>query len=120
MKRDMDLCREILIEVEKAEYRGVGEPVSLKVENSDNDAISYHIMLLSEAGLIQAVDRNYGAPGGWRAVRLTWDGHEFLEAARDSKRWEKAKGAMAQVGGFVFDVGKQLLIQYLRAELKLQ
>jgi hypothetical protein len=55
----------------------------------------------------------------WNAVRLTWEGHEFLDAARDNGRWEKAKGAMSKVGGFVFDISKQLLIQYMRAELKL-
>ncbi len=42
---------------------------------------------------------------------LTWDGHEFLELARNETRWNKAKDIMVNyVGGFVFDILKQLLI----------
>jgi hypothetical protein len=75
-------------------------------------------MLLKEAGLIDAIDVSKGA-NDWKPKRLTWEGHEFLDAARDNKRWEKAMVVMSQVGGFVFDVGKQLLIQYLKQEINL-
>jgi hypothetical protein len=50
---------------------------------------------------------------------ISWNGHEFLNAARDNTRWEKAKGAMAKAGGFVLPVLMQLLTQYLKAEPKL-
>jgi hypothetical protein len=116
MKRDMDLCRKILFEVEKAPYK-IGW-IDIKFDEYSKEEVAYHVMLLEEAGLIDAIDVSKGA-NDWRPKRLSWEGHEFLDAARDDTRWEKAKGAMALVGGFVFDVGKQLLIQYLKQELNL-
>jgi len=115
MKRDMDLCRTILFEVEKFPFRT--DWINLKIDGYSKDEIAYHVMILNQAGLIDA--RNLDTLTDWRPINLTWEGHEFLDAARDNKRWEKAKSAMSQLGGFVFDVGKQLLVQYLRQELNL-
>jgi len=75
-------------------------------------------LLPAEAGLIEA-DISNSADAEYKPKRLTWEGHEFLDAARDNRRWEQAKGAMAQAGGFALDVMKQLLIQYLKAALRL-
>ena len=117
MIRNMDLARKILFELEKAPFKtGWAE---IQLDGYSQDEIVYHVMLLAEAGLIRAIDVSHGSNNIWRPVRLTWEGHEFLDAARDDTRWNKAKGVMDQVGGFVFDIGKQLLIQYIKAELKL-
>lgn len=119
MKRDMDLCRKILFEIEKSSYEGEDGVFDFKVEEYDRDEVSFHAMLLDEAGLITARNLNANLVGWWIPIRLTWEGYEFLDAARDNARWEKAKGAMTKAGGFALDVMKQLLIQYLKAELKL-
>jgi hypothetical protein len=45
--------------------------------------------------------------------RLTWLGHEFLEASREPSRWEKAKEISRKAGGLtvgmMLDVLKQLM-----------
>lgn len=118
MKRDMDLVRQILFAIEE---RPVDEDeIDIAIDGRTANEVNYHLEILMDAGLIKAdYDQNLRGDYMWNSIRLTWDGHEFLDAARDTKRWEKAKGAMAQAGGFTLDVMKQLLIQYLKAELKL-
>lgn len=119
MKRDMDLARKILFAVEELPKQQKGF-VDIKIDGHTNEEINYHLIILMDAGLIKAdyVD-NKLIDYIWKSIRLTWEGHEFIEAARDNTRWEKAKGAMVQVGGFALDVMKQLLVQFLKEELKL-
>ena len=49
-------------------------------------------MLLNEARLVKAVNfsTTYG-DSNWVPLRLTWEGHDFLDAARNEDRWKKAK-----------------------------
>ena len=93
MKRDMDLIRKILFEVEKAPYSGP-DWIDLEIEGHSRGEISYQVLLLWEAGLIEGVDAS-GRGSDYRPIRLTWDGHEFLEAVKDDTRWAKVKNAMA-------------------------
>ena len=85
MTRDMDLIRKILTDVEAADSDG--PLVSLKDAHS-----AYQAALLKEAGLIHAaiVPDQFGRPRSAIIHRLTWDGHEFLDASRDSKIWKMA------------------------------
>ena len=116
MKRDMDLVRTILLQIEQQPYTGVG--VELYVKGYDPEEITYHVILLAEAGLIEADDASSGAKTKWMPKRLTWQGCEFLDAARDNNRWNKAKLTMGKVGGFVFDIGKQVLVELIKSELR--
>lgn len=65
MKRDMDLCRKILLEVEKASYEGEDGIFDFKVEEYDRDEVSYHLLLLDEARLIEARNLNRNIEGFW-------------------------------------------------------
>jgi hypothetical protein len=48
----------------------------------------------------------------WLRAYLIWQGHEFLEAAKDSETWIKAKRLLTCTGGgIVFDVLKAVLIE---------
>ena len=87
MKRDMDLIREVLLEVEKVE--GWDDWKQIEFKDRDPEEISYHVMLLAEAGLIEAKKICDG--GAWLPMRLTWEGHEFLDAARNDTVWKKTK-----------------------------
>ena len=120
MKRDMDLIRQILTEIEAKPFDG--NMINLDLEDSAGDQkLRYHVILLREAGLIDAVEPFPGGDslqtGPIYPTRLTWEGHEFLEAARDDTRWNKAKDTMAKTGGFVFEVGKALLIELMKQQL---
>ncbi|HWM89533.1 MAG TPA: DUF2513 domain-containing protein [Thermoanaerobaculia bacterium] len=109
MKRDMDLARRILFAVEEAPLDG---ETDLNFDDFSQEEISYHVMLLSEAGLIEAQDQSGYGGSDWQPERLTWAGHEFLDASRDQGRWEKAKKLVREkVGGLTFDALKAVLIR---------
>ena len=115
MKRDMDLVRQILMEIEKAST--FTQEIELRIPPYSAEEIYYHVQLLDEAGLIESVKFVDRARIEIYPLRLTWEGHEFLDAARDDTRWNKVKGAMAKAGGFVFEVAKALLIDYMKQQL---
>ena len=50
--------------------------------------------------------------------RMTWAGHEFLEAARDDTRWSKAKTAATKVGSLTISVIQPILVQMGIAALR--
>jgi hypothetical protein len=112
MKRDMDLGRKILFAIE--ECQDPWGPRDFEIEGYSNQEISYHIKMLCQAGLIEAEDCSSMGPDGysWDAGPLTWEGHEFLEAARDNNRWEATKKIIREKGGgLVFETLKATLIQ---------
>ena len=86
MKRDMDLVREILLAVEEEpSYRS---KINLEIAGHSREEVSYHVLLLAEANLIEAeVSARQAAEH--KPKRLTWEGHEFLEAIRQETRWKK-------------------------------
>jgi hypothetical protein len=57
MQRDMDLVREILAAVERQPYtRG---PLEIEIAGRNPREIGYHVMLLQQAGLIEAENLAY-------------------------------------------------------------
>jgi predicted transcriptional regulator len=109
MKRDMDLCREILRRME--EYPGAELPDRIEIDGKSVEEVSYHVMLLDEAGFIEAIDASSMGGIDYIPQRLTWEGHEFIEAARDDSLWKKAKDTtLSKAGGLTLDVLKAVLI----------
>lgn len=119
MKRDLDLAREILTQIEDHLYDPNGSFV-VKIDGRSMEEVSYHLMLLAEAGYIEASSLPTTDGTIWKARRLTWEGHEFLEAAKDTTRWNSAKALMKEKGGgMVFEVLKQLLIEMMKGTIGL-
>lgn len=118
MKRDMDIVRKILLAIE-AEKNGYA-PNEFNIDGYDNEMIGYHILIMVEAGLIEGIiNREVGhpTPTAW-ATRLKWAGHEFLDAARESSRWEKAKSVAIKTGGVTLDVLTEILKKLITDEVK--
>lgn len=120
MKRDMDLIRELLIAIEA---RPLGEAgTKVKLEGHDEDTVAYHLALLHEASLIEG---NLSYPFGSAVprvivYRLTWHGHEFLDAARNQTVWARTKAIVREKGGDVsFAIFRELLIGTARANFGL-
>jgi len=72
--------------------------IPIEVNGYTDDEISYHIQLLNENGFIDAADHNTSNRYCWRAKKLTWIGHDYLDAIRDDNRWEKVKAWVADAG----------------------
>lgn len=126
MKRDEDLLRDILLLIERHPFddgydwmniwTDIREHKDKKIRTHTNKEVSYHIMLLHEAGLIKALEISKNV---WMPIRLTWDGHEFLETARDTKRWKQVKSTMKSVGGFTLEIAKPLLLDLIKKQVGL-
>ena len=119
VKRDPDLVRKMLLAVEEAP---TGFAPTLSFEGYTDAQVGYHAYLLIDAGLAKGPDVTAHEDDGPVAVLqyLTWEGHEFADAARDETRWKKAKSIVAEKGGGVtFDVMKALLISLAKTALGL-
>jgi hypothetical protein len=107
MKRDIDLIKAILLGLEESD--SVGE-----VPGYSGEQIGYHIALLEDAGLItRELHHNAAISAAMLArTRMTWAGHEFLDASRNKSIWEKAKKiTLEKTGALTFEVLKSVLIQ---------
>lgn len=117
MRRDMELIRAILLKVE--ENDDPLRDMRLTIEGQSDLAVSYHVKLLHEHGLITAIDFSSHDGLHWRPKSLTWEGHEFLDAARNENVWAKAKEQIAERGGsFPFELVKDLLVQIASSVLR--
>jgi hypothetical protein len=113
MKRDMDLARSILLEVEK--YPEPDGWADIKIEGYSIEEVSYHIKLLWQAELIEAIDLTDSSGFDWKAKSLTWKGHEFLDAARNPSRWQEAKKLIFEKGGSItFEIIKTVLSESIK------
>lgn len=107
MKRNLDLIRQILLKIEQSPRPG--DLIEIKIDGHTSEEIAYHLGLLHEAGYIIAMSFQGDNHIDWMPSRLTWEGHEFLDLARDDPRWKKAKEMVAQAGAFSFPILAELL-----------
>ena len=98
MKRDMDLVRLILLEIEER-YRSTAI-YNLTIDGYDTETVAYHCKILDEAGLISDYKAKYADNEIYvfGVGPLTWDGNDFLEKIRDDSRWKKVKDTISQKG----------------------
>jgi hypothetical protein len=113
MKRDFNLVRKILQDMEDAQpmrmcngftYDGYEEPT-----------INEHVELLIEAGLLEGKVLRTQDSSMPIVSRLTWAGHDFLDAMKDESIWKKAQDSLLKpAGGVAFDV----LLEWLKWQMK--
>lgn len=120
MKRDMDLIRLLLLDVE-------GE-TKVDLSKYDEEQIWGHKKLLIDSGLVKGKLFEEPSPQvrkksvvvGEDIQGLTWKGHDFLDSARSETVWKKAKMKLAStVGTASFEVIKALLISLAKSEIGL-
>lgn len=89
----------------------------LQIPGFTDEQIGFHVHLLGQAGLALVADSSYMENLLPSAVPLsiTWEGYEFLDAAKDDTLWNKAKDKVIKpAGGVAFGV----LVEWLKAEAK--
>ena len=116
MKRDMDLVRNLLLEIEDGRRAFdlltpeiaeiLGEDGAGKMPREQAELIEYHLALLDEAGLITIQAKLSGAV--WQIGQITWAGHDFLDTIRDPAIWRETKAGAKQAGGFSIELLKAL------------
>ena len=119
MKRDMDLVRAILLEIEKHEHGFA--PDEWNVEGYTEEQINYHAYIMMEGGLVEGADvTTRGSESPEAVIRhLTWAGHEFLDSAREPGRWNQAKQLLEKAGGASIAVWTAVLTDMVKKNLGL-
>lgn len=114
MQRDMDLIRQILIQMAEHEH---GFAPQITVAGHTEEEVSFHVWLMADAKLIDAKNVTNVGNSSPRALplHLTWQGYEFLEATRSERDWEDGKKVvLSKIGGLSFE----LIKAYLMSEAK--
>lgn len=116
MKRDLDLIRKILLEIESwpAGIHNQG----VVIEGYSHEDITHNAMLLHDAGYIEAIVSRTTTGNSIYPRKLTWEGYEFLDEARDKTVWKKAKKATEQVGTTSLAIFRTILTRVASSELE--
>lgn len=115
MKRDMDLCRKILLKIEE-EFVDVS--LDLAIEGYSAEEIAYHCRIMHEAGLLASFEAQYASDqlNDFAVGPLTWEGHEFLDRIRDDSIWGKTKDVIVKKGlPMIVDVVKSISQTFISA-----
>jgi hypothetical protein len=118
MQRDMDLIREMLLNVEQnPEMDGRTEfiyqsPEEMGISGHSLEELAYHAKMLVEEDYLKGNARSgYTMP----SIRcLTWKGHEFLDNIKDPGIWTKVKSRITGLQG----IGLSIIAQIAEAEVK--
>lgn len=119
MKRDLDLCRAILFAIEQ---HASSLAPAVEIPGYSREQIEYHEQLLADAGLVIYATSTSPVPVVvflQGLIRMTWAGHDFLDAARQPARWQKAKAMAESAGGVTFEVLKAILARLVTSQLGL-
>lgn len=94
MVRNWDTVRDILLALEGIKTPN-GNLRHDQVPCIDPQDAAYHMRLLKEAGLIEALIKESKSGDNQISIaladRLTWRGHELLDTIRQKTVWEKVK-----------------------------
>lgn len=118
MKRNMDLMREILLQVEA---RPTPQSIELvEVPSHDQEEISYHVKLLGDAGYLDIYDLRTLGPDGFRYApsALTNAGHDLLDGMRNNSIWDATKARLLKIGGSApLDVVQAVITAVIKEKL---
>ena len=94
MRRNFDIIRELLLRI--ADER------DLQIDGISQLEVLIHLEMLIEAGFVVGEvirDNSEVDPVFGHANRLTWNGHDFLEAIENPGNWSKIKSLIREKVG---------------------
>ena len=114
MKRDMDIIRQILLNVEDDKYPYGGR---VHFDTVPDDVCAHHVALIFDAGLAEGRLIKTDAHGivGASVDRLTSTGHDFCDAIRQDTIWNKAKEHLLKPGA---KYGLPVLVEWVKLEVR--
>jgi hypothetical protein len=98
MKRDWDVIRAVLLEIEESDESNIS---NLRYDSDAGDTVkAFHAFMLQDAGMISGKS-NAHQKTLTRVLltpKLTWEGRELLDTLRSKPLWEKMKAKAASTG----------------------
>ena len=114
MKRDWDVIRDVLIEVEalgSTQFKTIQYGPACESDDVQSDGVQKdtHGILLWKGGFIEGTDASSQDGNAVLAEGLTWAGHDLLETIRSKAVWECIKSMAKEKGiELTFDAVKAL------------
>lgn len=120
MKRDMDLVRDLLLNIEDHPILATGSQMlviddseKLGLQDHSLQQIHYHLDMMIKKGLIEGEITSLHIISG-----LTWDGHDFLDSIRDPAIWQETKEGVKKAGGFSLELLGDLAKGLIRKKIE--
>jgi hypothetical protein len=117
MKRDKDLLRDLLLEIEGKDD-GSGRQIRIESVGRPQSETTEHLFQLWESGLIEAIDASHLSGRAIIVRRMTSAGHDFLDKVRDPEIWAKTKEGANKVGGFSIELLGDLAKGLIKQKIK--
>ena len=113
MKRDWDVIRAVLLEVQNMTQAERNQS-SYAAEDDDDDAQARHAFLLYDAGFLSGVSADDMSGRELISPDLTWSGHELLASIESRPVWKRVKQMAKEKGlELSFDAVKLLAAKAL-------
>lgn len=122
MRRDMDLYRKIVLELEAWDI----SPTAIMIVNVYNgefpiagyteDEVYYHVQQIRMAGLID--EAGGGSSSGFGFRSLTPKGHDFADSVRDDRIWAMTKEGALKAGGLTLDLVLMLAKGFVKQQIE--
>ena len=116
-KRNLERIREILLHLETQDGEDDGR-VWTRGDDFWSAADQYQIDLAKQAGFLEG---DYETNGSvvTDLLRITFDGHDYLDAIRDEGIWNKTKQAVAETGGSAtLEIVKSVAVGFLKTKIE--
>ena len=117
MKRDLDLVRQLLLQIEALP---AGPPAQYRTSEIEDPVLLAHFELVLASGLVNGkISRSQSSRGDVISISgLTWEGHEWIETVRDQRVWNETKRTcIDQAGALSFDLARAVARRLLRMRL---
>ena len=119
MKRDLEIIRSLLLAIEECDSPDI-KTNDLLQDGDDIDVISYHLELLLDACYVDAKPLRVKGPAYplYFSIRLTMQGHDYLDAVRNKSVWGKTKEKLSDFASsapldVVKAVGTKLVLEMI-------
>ena len=117
MKRDLDLVRQLLLQIEGLP---AGPPAQYRASEIEDPVLLAHFELVIASGLVNGkISRSQSSRGDVISISgLTWEGHEWIEMVRSQSIWNETKSMLLDSGGaLTYELTKTAATRILRARM---
>jgi hypothetical protein len=119
MKRDLDLVRQLMLQIEALP---ASPPVQYRAGEVEDPVLLKHLEMLIAAGLVSGkISQSHGSRGDVISISgLTWDGYEWVEMVRSQAVWNEIKTTlMERAGAVTFELTRAVARRILLARVGL-
>ena len=110
---NLDRMRELLLSAEKKDATDEVLEGYVDVEDSLVNGDSYQLLLMRDAGWIESNAPEFGS------FRMTYIGHEYLNAVRNESVWKSTKEVIANEGGsMALELVKALAMGFAKKQVE--